>query len=129
VQPACIFQPTSTKNVSAAVSVLATAKHAKYFGCQFAIRSGGHTPWAGAANQQDGVTIDMSNMSNMNSVTVNTAANTVSVGPGNRWVDIYTYLEQLGLSTSGGRDASVGVGGLTLGGITTLHIFSTLGAY
>ena len=68
-------------------------------------------------------------MSNMNSVTVNTAANTVSVGPGNRWVDIYTYLEQLGLSTSGGRDASVGVGGLTLGGITTLHIFSTLGAY
>jgi len=40
----------------------------------------------------------------------------VSVGPGNRWLDVYTKLDQLGISVVGGRVEDIGVGGLTLGG-------------
>lgn len=41
---------------------------------------------------------------------------TVAVGVGASWGAVYTYLDQLHLSVSGGRAAGVGVGGLTLGG-------------
>jgi len=41
---------------------------------------------------------------------------TTSVGPGNTWYDIYTKLDPLDVSVVGGREAGVGVGGLTLGG-------------
>jgi FAD/FMN-containing dehydrogenase len=40
----------------------------------------------------------------------------VTVGPGNRWADVYSKLDALGIAIGGGRSASVGVGGLTLGG-------------
>lgn len=41
---------------------------------------------------------------------------TVSIGPGARWGQVYDYLAAKGVSVPGGRAASVGVGGLTLGG-------------
>jgi FAD/FMN-containing dehydrogenase len=41
---------------------------------------------------------------------------TVNVGPGNRWTDVYQYLEQYGLSAVGGRLGVVGVPGYLLGG-------------
>ena len=72
-----------------------------------------HTPFAGSANIQGGVTVDTSGL---NQVTVALDKKSVSVGPGNRWGEVYSKLDALGLSTSGGRVASVGVGGLTLGG-------------
>ena len=40
----------------------------------------------------------------------------VSVEPGNRWRDVYGFLEQYGLSAVGGRDGDVGVPGFLLGG-------------
>jgi hypothetical protein len=40
----------------------------------------------------------------------------VEIGPGNRWGDVYSVLDEQGLSTLGGRVASVGVGGLVTGG-------------
>lgn len=40
----------------------------------------------------------------------------VSVGPGNRWEDVYNYLEPYGLVALGGRVGNVGVPGLLLGG-------------
>lgn len=82
-------------------------------GCQFAIRSGGHTPWAGASNINAGVTIDMSSI---NQVTVSADQSYTSVGPGNRWVDVYLKLDALGLAVPGGRVSTVGVGGLVTGG-------------
>lgn len=69
--------------------------------------------WAGAANIQDGVTIDLSQM---NSVDVSDNQRLTRVGPGARWHDVYSKLDSLGLSVVGGRVSDVGVAGLTLGG-------------
>jgi hypothetical protein len=41
---------------------------------------------------------------------------TTSVGPGNTWYDVYSKLDPQNVSVVGGREAGVGVGGLTLGG-------------
>lgn len=81
--------------------------------CKFAIRSGGHTPYAGASNIEDGVTLDLQYVS---SVSYDSKNNLVNVGPGARWNDVFTALEPLGVITTGGRSSTVGVGGLTLGG-------------
>jgi len=81
--------------------------------CNFAIRGAGHTPYAGAANIESGVTIDMGKM---NTVTVNAAKTVASIGPGARWVDVYNSLDPLGVMVTGGRSGTVGVGGLITGG-------------
>jgi FAD/FMN-containing dehydrogenase len=81
--------------------------------CRFAIRSGGHMMNAGAANIADGVTIDLRGL---DFVELDKDDNVVSIGPGATWREVYAKLDPLGLSTTGGRTASVGVGGLTVGG-------------
>jgi hypothetical protein len=81
--------------------------------CSFAIRSGGHTPWAGAANIHGGVTIDLSAI---NQVTVSADQALASIGPGARWLDVYLKLDTLELAVPGGRVSEVGVGGLVTGG-------------
>ena len=110
-----MVKPQSTKDVSTAVFVLSLLSQATNFSseCQFAIRSGGHTSWPGAANIQGGVTIDLARL---NAVDVSIDRNSTGIGPGNRWIDVYTKLDALGLSVPGGRVADVGVGGLTTGG-------------
>ncbi|OBT82275.1 hypothetical protein VE02_10140 [Pseudogymnoascus sp. 03VT05] len=116
ITPSCVVSVTSTADVQEAVGILSTLSLVGQLvdsGCKFAIRSGGHTPWGGAATIQDGVDIDLSGL---NHVTVSSDKTTVSVGPGNRWVDVYMKLDALGLGVSGGRVASVGVGGLITGG-------------
>ena len=69
--------------------------------------------WAGAANIQDGVTMDLSEM---NMVEISGDQKVTGVGPGARWHDVYSKLDELGLSVVGGRVSDVGVAGLTLGG-------------
>lgn len=89
--------------------------------CKFAVRGGGHTTWAGAANIKHGVTIDLSLM---NSTTYNSDNSTASIGPGARWDSVYRALDKIGIATAGGRAAKVGVGGLTLGGKDNATIMS-----
>jgi FAD/FMN-containing dehydrogenase len=81
--------------------------------CQFAVRCGGHTPWAGAANIDGGITIDLSGMK---SVTYSAATNTTAVEPGATWHDVYLAAHAEGHMVAGGRSSTVGVGGLVLGG-------------
>ena len=69
--------------------------------------------WAGAANIEGGITIDLSAINQVN-VSKNHAV--TSVGGGARWQDIYLKLDAMGLAVSGGRVAEVGVGGLITGG-------------
>ena len=69
--------------------------------------------WAGAANIQHGVTIDLGQMRN---VDVSLNRKTVSAGPGCRWGDLYTTLDPLALAVVGGRVDTVGIAGLTIGG-------------
>lgn len=105
--PKCIVTPKTEKDVSTAVKALALLK------CKFAIRGGGHTPWATSANIDNGVTIDMRFI---NAITVNQAKTVVSVGAGAVWGDVYRKIDSLGLAVIGGRGSSVGVGGLLTGG-------------
>lgn len=105
--PSCIATPSSEDDVAVAVKILST------LGCTFAIRGGGHTPWASSANIDGGVTIDMRFI---NAVTVNKDNTVASVGAGAIWGDVYRKMDALGLAVIGGRGSSIGVGGLTTGG-------------
>ncbi|RMZ06345.1 hypothetical protein D0864_02263 [Hortaea werneckii] len=115
VSPSCVVLPEGAEDVAMAVATLRHSRgHVRnHDGCQFAIRSGGHTPWAGAANIEDGVTIDLSSF---NQVEVSPDRSTVTIGPGSSWRDVYDVVVPQGLATGGGRIANVGVGGLVLGG-------------
>lgn len=77
------------------------------------MRSGGHSPNPGFSSIQDGILIDLSQL---NKITVSDDRATVSVGPGQRWGDVYSTLDAYGVSVIGGRIPNVGVGGLMLGG-------------
>lgn len=105
--PRCFVTPRSTANVSVIVKTLTCAK------APFTVKSGGHSAFAGASNIDDGVTIDLGHL---NEITVSDDKETVSIGPGNRWINVSEALDPQGLAVVGGRVASVGVSGLLLGG-------------
>lgn len=113
LHPTCIVIPTTTQDVSTAVTILNVGYQASISGCNFAVRGAGHTPHAGAANIDGGVTIDTQSL---NQVTVSSDQKTVSVGPGNRWGKVYGVLDDLNLAMVGGRLSQVGVAGLLTGG-------------
>lgn len=105
------MQPKTAEEVSTTVKVLTAASLLKP--CQFAVRSGGHTPIPGSNNVDDGVTIDLLYM---NSTTYNTSTKVASISPAARWGSVYETLEPLGRMVAGGRGSTVGVGGFLLGG-------------
>jgi hypothetical protein len=111
ITPKCILQPRDTKEVALTVKTLADTSTGH--SCKFAIRSGGHTPYAGASNIEDGVTLDLRHIS---AIQYDSENNFVNIGPGARWNEVFTTLEPLGVMTTGGRSSSVGVGCITLGG-------------
>ncbi|PQE33511.1 FAD binding domain-containing protein [Rutstroemia sp. NJR-2017a WRK4] len=105
--PTCRIAPLSAKDVSQAILAL------KKNQCQFAVKSGGHSAFRGGSNIDGGVTIDLLHL---NQVDVSADQKSTSLGPGNRWLDVYSKLDARNLSVVGGRVADIGVGGLTLGG-------------
>ncbi|PBP20970.1 hypothetical protein BUE80_DR008223 [Diplocarpon rosae] len=111
VDPGCVVSPTTTSDVSQAVGSINSLRELG-IECKFAVRSGGHTPWAGAATISNGVQVDMSAI---NQVTVDYDRMTTSIGPGARWRDVSSKLDALNLTVTGGRASSVGVGGLVTG--------------
>lgn len=115
LHPSCIIRPETVFDVSVAVKSLTGSKKHK---CRFAIRSGGHTPFAGSANIAHGVTFDLRTL---NKVTLSDDKSTTSVGGGAKWGDVYKKLDPLNLTVSGGRADIVGVGGLTTGGLCFIY--------
>jgi FAD/FMN-containing dehydrogenase len=107
VFPACFVKPTTAQEVSNVVKTLVSNQ------CQFALRSGGHSPIKEWSSIQGGVTLDLSDFKG---VEISSDRKSVNLRPGNLWADVYTELEAQGLETSGGRVATVGVGGLVTGG-------------
>ena len=107
ISPACFTRPSTSEGVS---TVLLTAKH---YGCPFAIRGGGHSDVPDASNAPDGITLDLGALQE----TTVTNGNTITrVGAGRTWGDVYSTLDLQNLTVIGGREKSVGVAGLTLGG-------------
>ncbi|KAN0098787.1 FAD-binding domain containing protein [Hyaloscypha variabilis] len=105
--------PTCRIDVSSAQEITIVLQVSKVTSCPFTVKSGGHAAFAGGSSIQDGILI---NLAKMNEVTLSADRKTTRVGPGNVWSDVYKVLDPLGVSVVGGREAGVGVGGLTLGG-------------
>jgi hypothetical protein len=112
ITPNCIAQPKTAKEVALVVKTLAKKQ------CKFAIRSAGHTPYAGASNIEGGVTLDLKHL---DAVKYDAKSKVVKVGPAAIWNDVFSILEPLGRMTPGGRSSTVGVGGFTLGGGISYH--------
>ncbi|KAH8731845.1 hypothetical protein GQ44DRAFT_670461 [Phaeosphaeriaceae sp. PMI808] len=107
VNPLCVFKPTSAIQVSSAVLLSRLTQ------CPFAVKGGGHAAFAEASSIDGGITISMENFKQ---VVVSDDKKTADVGPGNRWVDVYTATGKSGVGVVGGRMSPVGVPGLILGG-------------
>jgi FAD/FMN-containing dehydrogenase len=80
----------------------------------FAVRGGGHMPLIGS-NSIDAPGILLS-MTKLKTIVLSEDKTVASIGPGNRWLNVYEYLEPHGLVVVGGRVGQVGVSGLLLGG-------------
>ncbi|KAJ7083230.1 FAD-binding domain-containing protein [Mycena epipterygia] len=78
----------------------------------FAVKGGGHTANPGFSSTP-GVHIAMSRFSE---VTYNAATETVTIGSGLVWDDVYAVLDPLDITVVGGRFTGVGVAGYSLGG-------------
>jgi FAD/FMN-containing dehydrogenase len=105
--PQCVFKPKKPLDVSTSILISRLTQ------CPFAARSGGHSPVSGGSNIDGGITISFENM---NKITLSKDKKTVSFQPGNTWLNVYNTLQKDNVTIIGGRVASVGVGGLTLGG-------------
>ncbi|KAJ4263546.1 hypothetical protein NW762_006365 [Fusarium torreyae] len=110
-RPRCICTPRSTNGVVLAVRVAAFLK------TRFAVRSGGHSPMVGFANIDDGFLLSMNVITDLE---YNSKSQTLTSGFGNRWLDIYDYLQPLGRVVVGGRAPTVGLALATGGGLSHL---------
>ncbi|KAI9369550.1 hypothetical protein BJX61DRAFT_549511 [Aspergillus egyptiacus] len=113
LSPACIFLPASTAEVATAMKIIGSCD------AQFAIRGGGHMNVIGSNNIDAGVLLALNNL---NQITVHSATQTVEVGPGVTWYEVYRALEPTGQVVIGGRLKSIGVAGLSL--IGGFHYFN-----
>jgi len=89
-----VFKPTKTIEVSTLVLA------ARLYQCPFAVKGGGHAAWAGASSIEDGITVSLENFKQ---AVVASDKQTVDIGPGLRWIDVYNAVEKDGLSVAGGR--------------------------
>ena len=113
--PDCILTPKSTQDVAVAIKILSHLHISTENGASFAVRGGGHTPFAGSANINSGVTIDLRSIKG---IEISSDQGITSIGGGAIWRDVYQKLIPKSLMVVGGRVSNVGVGGLTLGGKT-----------
>ncbi|KAI0810294.1 hypothetical protein GGR55DRAFT_678887 [Xylaria sp. FL0064] len=107
LSPSCVFEPSSAANLGSAIKIIKAARS------RFAVRAGGHMPVPGAQSVQSGVMIALNKL---NARRLNDDKTIASIGPGQVWADVYTWLAPEGLAVNGGRYGTVGVGGLLVGG-------------
>ncbi|OAL43971.1 FAD binding domain-containing protein [Pyrenochaeta sp. DS3sAY3a] len=107
VNPSCVFKPSNALQVSTLVLLSRLTQ------CPFAVKGGGHAAFAGGSSIEGGITVALEKL---NSISLSSNKKIASIGAGNRWGNVYKTLENDGVAVIGGRIASVGVSGLTLGG-------------
>ncbi|KAI0257872.1 hypothetical protein BC834DRAFT_926933 [Gloeopeniophorella convolvens] len=103
----CSVEPGSAQDIGAILRIINSTR------TPFAVKSGGHATNPGFSSTR-GVQISMARFRN---ITVNSTTNTVEVGPGLTWDEVYTTLESAGVIVIGGRIPGVGVAGLLLGAV------------
>ncbi|KAK3951398.1 hypothetical protein QBC32DRAFT_344164 [Pseudoneurospora amorphoporcata] len=105
---AAYFQPVSPAEVSTALSIITKTQS------KFAVRATGHNPNPGfSSTHEDGVIIDLHRL---DTKSFDEETGIASVGAGNTWGEVYTWLEGKGRSVMGGRYEEIGVAGFCLGG-------------
>ncbi|KAG8718728.1 hypothetical protein FRC11_003503, partial [Ceratobasidium sp. 423] len=107
LNPACIFVPESSSDVSTAVKILIENN------CEFGVRGGGHTTNRGWAGTDSGVLISLSRLK---AIEVSKDKKSVVIGAGNRWGDVYAKTGEHNVTVAGARISLVGVSGYLLGG-------------
>lgn len=112
LEPWCMVLPRSAKELSTAIRTISEGQ------CPFGIRGGGHGTHALSNSLEEGITIDMGFF---NETTYDEETKVVSVGPGGHWGNVYDTLTPFGVTVTGGRAGSVGVGGFLLGGGNSFH--------
>ncbi|KAJ7250738.1 FAD-binding domain-containing protein [Mycena rebaudengoi] len=103
---ACTVEPGTAADVSLTLRILAATT------TPFAVKGGGHTANSGFSST-NGVQIYMGRFSE---VTYDAASNTVVIGSGLIWDDVFAALAPHGVNVVGGRVTGVGVAGFILGG-------------
>ncbi|QIG40197.1 FAD-binding oxidoreductase [Microbacterium sp. 4R-513] len=106
-RPDVIVRVSSLDDVSEAVRFAAASRRVAV------VRGGGHSAWC---TLDEGVLIDLSALDAVEVVEDSEGGALVRIGGGARWGDVARILSDQGLGISSGDTASVGVGGLTLGG-------------
>ncbi|KAK8078300.1 fad binding domain containing protein [Apiospora saccharicola] len=107
VKPYCVFRPSTPSAVSVLVLVSRLSQ------CPFAVKSGGHAPFAGASSIEGGITVSFENLK---AIKPSADKKTVAVQPGNTWGRVLSALNTTDVTVLSGRIGDIGVGGLTLGG-------------
>jgi hypothetical protein len=103
IRPRAIVMATTAGDVSR------TILFARDHGLAFAARCGGHS--YGGYSLSDGIVIDVSEMA-----TVRTGVGTATIGAGAKVIDVAAGLAAAGAVIPVGTCATVGIGGLTMGG-------------
>ncbi|KAI1099513.1 6-hydroxy-D-nicotine oxidase [Jackrogersella minutella] len=103
----CFVQPSDTHDVADALKIV------RKTGVKFAVRSGGHNFNPGFSSLgKYGVLLDLKGLKLLHIGD----DGVLQVGAGNTWGDVYSFLEDRGLSAIGGRQSDVGISGYLLGG-------------
>ena len=118
LRPSFIAKPATAEQLQNLVRAL--RPHVLNGSCRIAVRGSGHTPFAGSANIQGGVTIDMGRIQG---VKLSADKSLVEISAGEIWTNVYAKLDEHGLTTTGGRVGHIGVTGFLLGG--GLSMFSS----
>jgi hypothetical protein len=109
IQSAAIFLPKNQDEVAEFVQLMGPL--VDEHDARFAVRGAGQQPLPGCANIEDGVTIDLSELQN-----IEVCDEVVQIGAGCRWTSVYDRLQEDGLGVTGGRSGNNGIGGLALSG-------------
>lgn len=97
------------------MEVAAILKTLSESSCEFAVRAGGTSPWAGASSIANGTVINLERLNTIDLDDIDSPT-AVTIGAGNRFADVYRALDPYNVSVAGTRNGSPGVSGSILGG-------------
>ncbi|RDW81344.1 FAD-binding oxidoreductase [Aspergillus mulundensis] len=107
--PTVILTPTTVPQVQQALALI------RFLNAKFSIRGGGHLQNPGFSSNDGGIVIYFCK-GEFTQLVLSPDKETVEIGVGLRWADVYERLDGYGLAVAGGREPRVGVAGLLLSG-------------
>ena len=107
LKPGCVFRPQSASEVSSFIKLVRSRDG------DFAVRSGGHMLWEGAANTDGGITVDMRSL---NSFSMSQDTKSIRIGGGTIFSELYPKLTPYNVTVSGARLPGIAAGGYLSGG-------------